>query len=211
MISYIVKGFLNIYARIFPRVKDFHWAWNTIFIYNFNQSGVSIQINNNDTVWGSHLTFIYTFHLIYSWVVFYYLNSFFFRMLFWSNILNSFHFLMWKTVHILKSVSTVQCVRSVAQSHLTLCDLLDTSPPGSSVHGVLPAGILEWVAISSSRGSSTSPTQWTWVWVNSRSWWWTGRPGVLQSMGSWRVVTWLSNWTELNWNGTIYINLEHLS
>ena len=27
-----------------------------------------------------------------------------------------------------------------------------------------------------------SPTQWTWVWVNSGSWWWTGRPGVLQSM-----------------------------
>ena len=162
MISYIVKGFLNIYARIFPRVKDFHWAWNTIFIYNFNQSGVSIQINNNDTVWGSHLTFIYTFHLIYSWVVFYYLNSFFFRMLFWSNILNSFHFLMWKTVYILKSVSTVQCVRSVAQSHLTLCDLLDTSPPGSSVHGVLPAGILEWVAISSSRGSS-QPRDWNCV------------------------------------------------
>ena len=33
----------------------------------------------------------------------------------------------------------------------------------------------------------TSPTQWTWVWVDSRSWWWTGRPGVLQSMGSQRV------------------------
>ena len=32
-----------------------------------------------------------------------------------------------------------------------------------------------------------SPTQWTWVWVNSESWWWTGRPGVLQSMGSQRV------------------------
>ena len=32
-----------------------------------------------------------------------------------------------------------------------------------------------------------SPTQWTWVWVNSGSWWWTGRPGVLQSMGSQRV------------------------
>ena len=29
-----------------------------------------------------------------------------------------------------------------------------------------------------------SPTQWTWVWVNSRSWWWTGKPGMLQSMGS---------------------------
>ena len=32
-----------------------------------------------------------------------------------------------------------------------------------------------------------SLTQWTWVWVNSVSWWWTGRPGVLQSMGSQRV------------------------
>ena len=32
-----------------------------------------------------------------------------------------------------------------------------------------------------------SLTQWTWVWVNSRSWWWTGRPGVLQFMGSQRV------------------------
>ena len=32
-----------------------------------------------------------------------------------------------------------------------------------------------------------SPTQWTWVWVNSRSWWWTGRPGVLQFMGSQRI------------------------
>ena len=39
---------------------------------------------------------------------------------------------------------------------------------------------------------------WTWVWVNSRSWWWTGRPGMLQSMGS-QSRTWLSNWTELNW------------
>ena len=32
-----------------------------------------------------------------------------------------------------------------------------------------------------------SPTQWTWVWVDSRSWWWTGRPGVLRFMGSQRV------------------------
>ena len=42
----------------------------------------------------------------------------------------------------------------------------------------------------------TSPSQWTWVWVSSRSWWWTGRPGVLQSMGS-QSRTWLSDWTEL--------------
>ena len=40
-------------------------------------------------------------------------------------------------------------------------------------------------------------TWWTWVWANSRSWWWTGRPGVLQSMGFQRVG---HDWvTELNW------------
>ena len=36
-------------------------------------------------------------------------------------------------------------------------------------------------------GRMASPTQWTWVWVNSGSWWWTGRPGVLQFVGSQRV------------------------
>ena len=42
-----------------------------------------------------------------------------------------------------------------------------------------------------------SLTQWTWVWVDSGSWWWTGRPGVLWFMGSQRVG---HNWaTELNW------------
>ena len=44
-------------------------------------------------------------------------------------------------------------------------------------------------------GWMASPTQWTWVWVNSRSWWWTGRPGMLQSKGS-QNQTRLSNWTE---------------
>ena len=42
----------------------------------------------------------------------------------------------------------------VAQSWLTLCDPVDCSPPGSSVHGILQARILEWIAISFSRGSS---------------------------------------------------------
>ena len=42
----------------------------------------------------------------------------------------------------------------VAQSCLTLCDPMGCSPPGSSVHGILQARILEWVAISFSRGSS---------------------------------------------------------
>ena len=42
-----------------------------------------------------------------------------------------------------------------------------------------------------------SLTQWAWVWINSGSWWWTGRPGVLQSMGSQSIG---HNWaTELNW------------
>ena len=35
--------------------------------------------------------------------------------------------------------------------------------------------------------SMASMTQWTWVWASSRSWWWTGKPGVLQSMGSQRA------------------------
>ena len=49
-------------------------------------------------------------------------------------------------------------------------------------------------------GWMASPTQWTWVWVNSGSWWWTGRPGMLQSMGSERVG---HDWaTELNWTET---------
>ena len=42
----------------------------------------------------------------------------------------------------------------VAQSCPTLCDPVDCSPPGSSIHGILQARILEWVAISFSRGSS---------------------------------------------------------
>ena len=36
-------------------------------------------------------------------------------------------------------------------------------------------------------GWMASPTWWTWIWVISGSWWWTGKPGVLQSMGSQRV------------------------
>ena len=41
------------------------------------------------------------------------------------------------------------------------------------------------------------PSQWTWVWASSGSWWWTGKPGLLQSMGSQRVR---HDWaTKLNW------------
>ena len=50
-------------------------------------------------------------------------------------------------------------------------------------------------------GWMASPTQWTWIWVNFRSWWRTGRPGMLQSTGSPRVK---QDWaTELNWKSIL--------
>ena len=48
----------------------------------------------------------------------------------------------------------------VIQSCLTLCNPLDCSSPGSSVHGILQARVLEWVALSFSRGSSQSSQTW---------------------------------------------------
>ena len=63
-------------------------------------------------------------------------------------------------------------------------------------------------------GWMASLTQWTWVWVNSGSWWWTGRPGVLQSMGSQRVKhNWVTelNWTESNVDGTLLTYVSYVS
>ena len=58
------------------------------------------------------------------------------------------------------------------------------------VEFLMTAILTRWV------GWMASLTRWTWDWVNSGSWWWTGRPGVLQSMGSQRVR---DDWvTELN-------------
>ena len=55
-------------------------------------------------------------------------------------------------------------------------------------------------------GWIASPTQWIWVWVNSRSWWWAGRSGMLQFMGSQRVG---HDWaTELDWTKQTIINRE---
>ena len=52
--------------------------------------------------------------------------------------------------------STYKEVYSVAQACLTLCNLTGCSPSGSSVHGILQARVLEWVAICPSRGSAQS-------------------------------------------------------
>ena len=55
-------------------------------------------------------------------------------------------------------------------------------------------------------GWMASLTWWTWVWASSRSWWWTGKPGVLQCMGSQRIG---HDWvTELNWR--LYMVLQNL-
>ena len=56
-------------------------------------------------------------------------------------------------------------------------------------------------------GWMVSQTRWTWVWVNSGSWWWTGRPGVLRFMGSQRVG---HDWaTDLIWNPIISYCFNH--
>ena len=57
----------------------------------------------------------------------------------------------------MKEIKCMKVKVVVAQSCLSLCDPLDCSPPGSSVHGILQARILEWVAIPFSRG--IFPTQ----------------------------------------------------
>ena len=115
----------------------------------------------------------------------------------------------------------------IAQSCPTLWD-----PTGYAVHGILQAGILEWVAFPfsaqglnqglrhhrqilyqlSHKGSPTwmaSPTRWTWVWASSGSWWWTGKPGVPQSVGSQRAGhDWAS---ELNWSTLLLLRVLLLS
>ena len=56
-------------------------------------------------------------------------------------------------------------------------------------------------------GWMASPTRWTWVWVNSGSWWWTGRPGMLRFMGLQRVG---HDWaTELNWTEYSIVYMRH--
>ena len=60
----------------------------------------------------------------------------------------------WQTTASHPNLPESESENEVTQSCPTLCDPMDCSPPGSSVHGILQARILEWVAISFSRGSS---------------------------------------------------------
>ena len=78
----------------------------------------------------------------------------------------SYYFLKIKITYWLKittyAFNEILSESEVAQSCLTLWDSVDCSLPGSSVHGILQARILEWVALSFSRGASQS-RDWTWV------------------------------------------------
>ena len=76
----------------------------------------------------------------------------------------------------------------VAQSCPTLCDPMDSSPPGSSVHRILQARILEWVAISFSRGSSWPKDQ-TQVSYSGRQ--------ILYRWVTWEVDFWIL-WGKFN-------------
>ena len=70
----------------------------------------------------------------------------------------------------------------------TLCDPMDCSPPGSSVHGILQARILEWVAILSSRWSSPSRDQTCISWISC-----IGRQ--ILYLGDTLGDTWVTHWT----------------
>ena len=88
---------------------------------------------------------------------------------------------------VVKWSHTYICAKSL-QSCLTLCDLVDCSPPGSSVYGILQARILEWVALPSSRGSCSNPGMFT-----SPSL--TG--GFFTTSATWEVPQWSHWWSNV--------------
>ena len=76
-------------------------------------------------------------------------------------------------------------VCSVSRLYLSLCDPMDCSPPGSSVHGIAQARILEWAAIPFSRGSSW-PRDWGWISYIAADFisWWAAAPGLWEPPAS---------------------------
>ena len=128
--------------------------------------------------------------------------------------------------NIIENLDNVKNITSkISENHSVMSDSLQPhglySPwnsPGqntgvgshSLLQGIFPTqgsnpGLLHcrWILYQlSHQGWRASPTRWTWVWVDSGSWWWTGRPGMLRFMGLQRVRhDWATelNWTELNW------------
>ena len=126
-----------------------------------------------------------------------------------------FHFF---TVLYSVSLLVIYCVRSSGWSSLLLCHSL----PRPSTSAASCEELTHWKRLwcweglraggeGDDRGWDgwmASPTRWAWVWVNSGSWWWTGRPGVLRFMGSQRVGhDWATglNWTPLSPLVTIHL------
>ena len=88
-----------------------------------------------------------------------------------------------------RCINTCLCAYSVAQSCPALCDLMDCSPPGSSVHGISLATILKKFAISSSRGSSPHLPQLLHWQMHS----------LLLAWGPYKSHTWIQIWTVIYW------------
>ena len=84
----------------------------------------------------------------------------------------------------------------VFQSCLTLCNPMDYSLPGSSVRGLFQARVLEWVAISFSRGSS-QPRDWTWVSciADRRFTIWVTREALRDTWNYRQIWTWSTKWS----------------
>ena len=126
---------------------------------------------------------------------------FFFIWLIWSNI-PLFHYLY--IPHFLIPFIHWQIVRGfhmLATVNNTILNMVVQAPLGDSDSASSSRGILDHTKGEGDArgwdGWMASLTRWTWVWLNSGSWWWTGRPGVLRFMGSQRVG---HDWaTELNW------------
>ena len=126
------------------------------------------------------------------------------------------HFVPWNFISTMREDG---CKSEVVQSYVTLCDPMDCSLPGSSIHGIFQTRVLEWVAISFSRGSSRpgdqtqvsliAGVQFTlWATREAPSWW---------PWGSWKmnnchvfcVMRWVTkNLTILElWNIFAHINV----
>ena len=108
---------------------------NTL-MYSFLKTVIYTYVHIVYSQWRHCVHLVYNFFLIINYQCF-------------SITFNSYQFFMVLCV----CVCVCVCARTHAQLYLTLCNLMDCSLPGSSVHGIYQARKLEWVAISYARGS----------------------------------------------------------
>ena len=107
------------------------------------------------------------------------------------------------------------------QSCLTLCDPMDCSPPGSSVHGTLQARLLEWVAMPSSRGSSwprnklrslKSPALVGGLFILAPSWKpiWVLYKNLIQQISLWAMTMYLSLFQLTDFSNTTWWHMSKI-